>query len=142
MNLWLFLILAPMQILAVYRLTRLMTVDEFPPVLWFRDRVVGGWRPLTEKESDQLDQSIQAGKGVISWQWQEIEGERSRYVHRSRLSNAFLAKLFSCPFCLSFWISAGVVLGAWFGPQDVVVPTLTGLSAWAVGGWLAAQDWS
>lgn len=135
MNLWLFLILAPMQILAVYRLTRLMTVDEFPPLLWFRDKACGGWRPATEKEEARLDkepgQFIRDDEGVLQF-----------YARRSRFSNAFLAKLFSCPFCLSFWISAGVVCGAWFGPVDVVVPVLTGLSAWAVGGWLAGQDWS
>lgn len=142
MNLWLFLALAPMQVLSVYRIARLLTVDEFPPILWFRDKVSGGWRPLTEKETEELDRLIQSGKGLVGWAWQEIDGERNRYVHRSRFSNAFLAKLFSCPFCLSFWISCAVVLGSWFCPTDVVVPVLTLFSAWAVGGWLAAQEWS
>lgn len=136
MNLWLFLILAPMQILAVYRIARFMTVDEFPPILWFRDKVCGGWRPLTEKEQDRLSE------GNDDWAAQEVDGELFRYVVRSKWSNAFLAKLFSCPFCLSFWISCAVVTGSWFGPMNVVVPVLTMFSAWAVGGWLAGQDWS
>lgn len=142
MNVGLFLILAPMQILAVYRLARLMTVDEFPPIVGFRDKVVGGWRPLTEKEANLLDATVKVGVGRVPWKWQEFDGERHRYVERSKWSNAFWAKLFSCPFCLSFWLSIAVVCGSWYGPDPVVVPVLTGFAAWSVGGWLAAQDWS
>lgn len=39
--------------LATYRLTRLVVEDTFPPVLWLRDRVAGGWRPLTLAEHER-----------------------------------------------------------------------------------------
>jgi len=139
MTMWLFLILAPMQILAVYRIARLITVDDFPPIRVFRDNVVGGWREATEDEQERYADARPEDR-VKNYIMRD--GVLEYYALRASWSNAFLAKLFSCPFCISFWIACGVVLGSWFGPVDVVVPVLVGLSAWAVGGWLAGQDWS
>ena len=46
--------------LATYRLTRLVVADTFPPVLWLRDRLAGGWRPLTAKEQEQYVTEVAA----------------------------------------------------------------------------------
>ena len=36
---WLPVLLPVLLVLVVYRLTRLITTDDFPPVLWVRDRL-------------------------------------------------------------------------------------------------------
>lgn len=40
METWLLLLV---MALATYRGTKLIVEDTFPPVLWLRDRLVGGW---------------------------------------------------------------------------------------------------
>lgn len=144
MDTWLLLVLMS---LAVYRLTRLVVEDTFPPVLWVRDRLVGGWRPLTLKEQEtkplpvvEEGQSVtMAGLGQV----QLVDGELHRYLDRARWSPQWLADLLSCPFCASGWIAAGVTGGvwAWLSPSVPLV-LLLWLAAWALGGLLAAQSWA
>lgn len=56
MSAWLLLVLLST---ATYRLTRLVVTDDFPPILWMRDRLVGGWRALTEAEEARVsDQPV------------------------------------------------------------------------------------
>ena len=154
MNPWLFLVLLPAMALTTYRLTRLLVEDVFPPVLWLRDRLVGGWRPLTEKEQSML--TIESpnqwmsvvreprvpNPAVADWHVQEIDGEQQRWARRWKRVPHWLADLLSCPFCASGWIGAGVVAGAWFAPAGLSVPVLCWFSAWALGGILAAQEWA
>lgn len=139
MNPWLFLILLPAMALTTYRLTRLVVADTFPPVLWLRDRLVGGWRPLTGKESEQ---ARSAGLAYMPWKTTAIDDVENRWVERARWVPHWLADLLSCPFCASGWIGAGVVAGAWFAPAGLSVPALCWFSAWAIGGVLAAQEWA
>jgi uncharacterized protein DUF1360 len=136
MNPWLFLVLLVPMALTTYRLTRLLVADDFPPVLWLRDRLVGGWRPLTAKE--------EAAPAAVSWrtQTEEHDGVMERYAVRWRWVPHWLADLLSCPFCASGWIGAGVVAGAWFAPAGLSVPVLCWVSVWALGGILAAQEWA
>lgn len=139
MNPWLFLVLLPAMALTTYRLTRLLVEDTFPPVLWLRDRLVGGWRPLTEKE---LAQARSAGLAYMPWKTTAIDDVENRWVERARWVPYWLADLLSCPFCASGWIGAGVVAGAWFAPAGLSVPVLCWFSVWAIGGVLAAQEWA
>jgi hypothetical protein len=137
MNPWLFLVLLFPMALTTYRLTRLVVADTFPPVLWLRDRLVGGWRPLTEKEWEQLRSA--ASK---PWKTTAIDDVENRWVERGRWVPHWLADLLSCPFCASGWIGAGVVAATWFAPAGLSVPVLCWVTVWAVGGILAAQEWA
>ena len=136
MNPWLFLVLLPAMALTTYRLTRLVVADTFPPVLWLRDRLVGGWRPLTAKEEE--------APVAVPWRNQtaEHDGVMERYIVRWPWVPHWLADLLSCPFCASGWIGAGVVAATWFAPAGASVPVLCWFSAWALGGLTAAQDWA
>lgn len=143
MDLWLLLIVMS---LAVYRLTRLLVADTFPPVLWLRDRLVGGWRPLTLKESEQRIDDARAweDKGKrwpVRWSVQEIDGVENRWVQRSRRSPFWLAELLSCPWCCSGWVALGVTAGTWAW-VGLPVPLLVWLATWALGALLAAQEWA
>lgn len=142
MNLPLLLVL---MALAVYRLTRLVVVDDFPPVLWVRDRLVGGWRPLTTAE-EEIRATPPRNHGsvafpTLSGQVRDIDGVSHRYVKRSRWSPPWLADLLSCPWCASGWVSAAVTAGTW-GVVGLPVPVLVWLAVWAAGALLAAQEWA
>lgn len=149
MNPWLFLVLLPAMALTTYRLTRLVVADTFPPALWLRDRLVGGWRPLTAKEEDRYVTDVAAVvEGPVALPHSELgalmrtDGQVNRYVRRWKWVPHWLADLLSCPFCASGWIGAGVVAATWFAPAGLSVPVLCWFSAWALGGILAAQDWA
>lgn len=139
MNPWLFLVLLPAMALTTYRLTRLVVKDDFPPALWVRDRLVGGWRPLSSKESAQVRS---AGLPPMGWMTTTIDDVDHRWVERKAWVPHWLADLLSCPFCASGWIGMVVVAATWFAPAGLSVPVLCWFSAWAIGGIVAAQDWA
>jgi hypothetical protein len=137
MSTWLLTLL---MVLAVYRLTRLIVKDDFPPVLWLRDRMVGGWRPLTEKERSRLgspglpvDQvrDVDYGDGPVG----------SRYVVRARWVPGWLADLLSCPWCASGWIALGMTVAVAF-TVGVPAPVLVWPAVWGGGALLASRRWS
>ncbi len=126
MDLWLLLIVMS---LATYRLTRLTVRDTFPPVLWVRDRLAGGWRPLTEPEME---------KGLSGV---DVDGVKQTYVRRAKWSPYWLAELVSCSWCASGWISLAVTAGTW-GAVGLPVPLLIWPAVWAAGSLLASRDWA
>jgi hypothetical protein len=143
MDLWLLLVVMS---LAVYRGTRLVVEDTFPPVLWLRDRLAGGWRELTQGEfkdhpvpplDDDADLVDVAGLGSVT----SIDGRMHRYIERARWSPQWLGELVSCPWCASGWVAAGVTAGTW-AVVGLPVPLLVWGAVWAVGALLAAQDWA
>ena len=142
MDLWLLLLVMS---LATYRLTRLIVADAFPPVLWMRDRLVGGWRPLTLKESEanplpvlEEGQSVTLARiGGLTM----VDGEVQRYAQRWRQSPFWLAELLSCPWCASGWIAAGVTAGTW-ATVGLPIPLLVWPAVWGAGAVLAAQEWA
>lgn len=150
METWLLLLVMS---LATYRLTRLFVADTFPPVLWLRDRIVGGWRPLTEKERAKLTienpnqwmsvvrEPRVPNPAVADWHVQEIDGEEQRWVQRWRRSPFWLAELISCPWCASGWVALGVTAGVW-AVVGLPVPVLVWFATWAVGALLAGQEWA
>lgn len=123
--------------LASYRLTRLVVKDTFPPVLWLRDLLAGGWRPLTDKEWGL----VRSGKTDHVRPTREIDGVESRYVHRARWSPYWLAELITCPWCASAYVSAAVVAGTWWA-TGLPVPFLVWASVWAGSALLASQEWA
>jgi hypothetical protein len=141
METWLLLLVMS---LATYRLTRLVVEDVFPPALWLRDRLAGGWRPLTEAESEVV--RGRAGtpdetKAILDAGFAEIDGVTHRYVRRWRWVPQWIADLLSCPWCASGWIALAVTAGTWAW-VGLPVPLLVWPAVWAVGALIAAQEWA
>lgn len=129
--------------LAIYRLTRLIVADTFPPVLWLRDRLAGGWRPLSSSEQRDYDywQAQPEELRQSSFVVQEIDEVPHRWVTRVRWSPDWLADLVSCPWCASGWVALGVTAGVW-ATVGLPVPLLVWLATWAVGALIASQEWA
>jgi hypothetical protein len=140
MDLWLLLIVMS---LATYRLTRLVVEDVFPPVLWVRDRIAGGWRPLSSREQLDYDYWQAQPKELrqASFVVQEIDDVPQRWVTRARWSPDWLADLVSCPWCASGWVALGVTAGVW-ASVGLAVPLLVWPAVWGAGALLAAQEWA
>lgn len=119
-----------------YRLTRLVVKDTFPPVLWLRDRLAGGWRPLTDGEWRE----IRSGKGESLKPFEVIKDVQNRWITRAKWSPDWLAELITCPWCASAYVS-----GALTGITDCVIgiqwPWLVGIAVWAVAAPVTARDW-
>jgi len=127
--------------LATYRCTRLVVKDDFPPVLWARDRLVGGWRPLTTAEQETV--RAQPG-GNQPFPMQEIDGIPHRWNTRRSWSPAWLADLISCPWCASGWVSLIITLYTWaitdgFGWTALL---LWWLAVWASASLIASKSWA
>ena len=129
------LVLLVLLSLSTYRLTRLVVTDTFPPVLWARDRLVGGWRELTERE-----EAVRA-KYPYLWTVEVIDGVEHRYVEPVPWSPYWLRELLSCPWCASGWLSLGLV-GLAALSVSVPLPGLVWLASWGLGALLASQDWA
>lgn len=142
MDLWLLLIV---MALATYRLTRLVVADTFPPVLWLRDRLVGGWRPLTLKEREAAPLPVledgETATNTLFGVVMMTDGETHRYVNRARWVPHWLTELLSCPWCASGWVALVVTAGTW-AVVGLPVPLLVWPAVWAAGALLATQDWA
>lgn len=118
---------------AAYRLTRLITKDTFPPVLWLRDRLAGGWRNMTDAEWHERRKP-----GGPDW---PMNDQKQRYVYRAKWSPDWLAELITCPWCASAYVSACVV-----GVTDIITglawPWLMTLAVWAVAALVASKEWA
>lgn len=104
---------------AVWRVTRLIVTDVFPPAAWLR-------RHLTGEDVDYRAPDGTTAQGHIgpdSW----VPG--------------WLEELWGCPWCVSVWVSAAIV-GAvvWLVPGGVPVPWLVWPAVSGAGGWLAARE--
>lgn len=143
-----------------YRLTVLVVRDTFPPVLWVRDRIVGGWRPMTGKEHDQYRNAprVKIGQSVSQWKladdvpsWMktvqsiDFEGVRgtqeSRWVDRASWVPGWLSELMSCPWCASGWIALVLACtGAAQGFYAWNVLWMVWGAVWAVAALMAVKD--
>lgn len=134
--------------LAAYRLTRLVTRDTFPPVLWLRDRLAGGPRQPSRAElyhpsyPNDLEPGCSRAVPGLKGIWY-LGNDGETLVHRAPVSWSphWLGELITCPWCASAYVS-----GALVAVTDVVyglpVPWLTGLAVWAVAALLAGQEWA
>jgi len=146
---------------ASYRITRLITKDTFPPILWLRDRIAGGWRPLTPKEWDQFlaakREPLLSGtvmkladdipgwmKSVKSIDFEGARGtQEARYVTRASWSPYWLAELLSCPWCASAYASAGLTAyGACLDWYTWPMALLVWLYAWGIAAMVASKEWA
>lgn len=137
-------------VIAVYRLTRLGVKDDFPPVLWLRDKLAGGWRPLTPKEVQQKadwdavhanDPHAPQPEYLTYGAQMDIGGVPNRYVRRAAWSPYWLAELISCPWCLSGWLS-GAVTALLDINQSIPDPVLFGFAVWGGAALLASRKWA
>jgi len=127
-------------VLASYRLTRLVVRDTFPPVLWLRDRLAGGWRPLTDLEQHTLHTLRGSPKHAeLKTVW-AVDGEQ-RYVYRWKYSPFWLAELITCPWCASAYVSGAVVAGTWW-TVGLPVPVLLWPAVWGGAALIASQEWA
>lgn len=133
-------LLVSLMVLAVFRLTRLVVNDDFPPVLWLRDRLVGGWRPLTEKEWA----AVRDRDTVTAFKVQDVDHGHgpvgSRYLTRARWVPQWLADLLSCPWCASGWIALGLTVGVAL-TVGVPAPLIVWPAVWGGGALLASRQW-
>ena len=98
--------------LAVYRLTRLVTKDSFPPILRAREWLLRRWpsedTELGESEwSEHLSGWVEVPRpeGVRAWEWER------RWVP---VEPHWLGELITCVYCASIWLAGLVVAGrAW-----------------------------
>jgi hypothetical protein len=129
MPIWLTFVL---MVLAAYRLSRLIVRDTFPPVLWVRDRLAGGWRPMTpeEKAAGMIPpQDVDFGHGLTP----------AVYRKRASWSPYWLAELLSCTWCASGWIS-GAVTAAVAITVGLPSPWLVGPAVWGASAWILSQE--
>lgn len=130
---------------AAYRLTRLITKDDFPPVLWVRDRIAGGWRNLTATEQRMLFGGVlPADKHMeLRKTWSVNKEGTQRYVYRWHRVPDWLADLVSCPWCASAYVSGTLVLlFDLYVPGGLPVPYLHGVAVWAGASLLASREWA
>lgn len=133
--------------LATFILTKLVVDLDFPPVLWLRRRVVGGWRMPTLAETyherypvGELEEGITRnvrGLGLCTL----IDGQIRMWDTREQKIPFFFAELMSCPWCTAGWLAAGVTGGTWLA-VGFPVPVLIWLAVWALGALLAQHDYA
>lgn len=137
-DVWLLLIVMS---LATYRLTRLVVEDDFPPVLWMRRKIAGGWVPVKESDSAAPRPPTPVSVPSLSVPPRLIDGVLHRYVRRSKWSPQWLADLVSCSWCAGGWVAAAVVAGT-DAAVGLPAPVLVWPAVWALGSLLASQDWA
>lgn len=135
---------------AAYRLTRLLVKDTFPPVLWLRDRLAGGWRPLTPAEwravrgftpaTQRVRLKPGPGQPDTGLQTQDIDGKTHRWVEKRPWAPDWLSELITCPWCASAYVSGAVVAVADL-THGIPVPWLMGFAVWAGAAILASREW-
>ncbi len=140
------LLLLAVLSLTAYRATRLVTRDTFPPVLWLRDRLAGGWRPLSMAEAEEMSRLNRSNTVAYrqlreAWSYREIDDEPHRYVRRASWSPAWLAELITCPWCASAYVS-GALVAATDLTYGLPVPWLMGGAVWALSALLASREWA
>lgn len=128
-----------LMVLTAYRATRLITKDDFPPLLWLRDRLAGGWRPLTEKEWVQW-RAAPALKPK-PFPVQSVDDTTQRWVERKSWSPHWLAELVTCPWCASAYLSGALTLAVDL-TVGLPVPWLVGPAVWAATALLASREWA
>lgn len=126
--------------LTAYRVTRLAVRDDFPPVLWLRDRLVGGWRRLTPTEWETFRQpGVRSALRVADVDTGDGQGKQAAvWVYRKAWVPGWLAELLGCPWCVSAYVS-GALTAATDLTVGVPVPWLTAGAVWALAAMLASR---
>ena len=132
--------------LTAYRVTRLITRDTFPPVLWLRDRLAGGEREPTRAEvyHENYPNDVEYGchKSVpgLKGLWTRSEdGDVVVWRSHWKYSPHWLAELITCPWCASAYV-AGALTAAVDVTYGIPIPWLIGPAVWAVAAVLASRE--
>lgn len=95
------------DLLAVYRLTRLVTTDVFPPILAVRGWILRRWPDEETQFGDsevqvieELDQAVVGKVPVVPYKMGWWVAARPHW----------LGELITCPWCASVWLAGAVAL--------------------------------
>lgn len=132
--------------LATFILTKLVVDLDFPPIVWLRGQVIGGWQPLSSTQKMDPKNKPASPVGIhtedgLNPGIQVFDGEPYWYIVRRHWIPYFFAGLVECPWCVSGWLSAGLVTGTW-AVTGLPVPLLYWPSVWALGALLAQHDYA
>ena len=126
--------------LAVYRLTRLITVDGFPPIRRAREWVLRRW---PSEDTELAESEMVEATSITAAEWVEIErpAETAAWNWERRwvaLSPHWLGELVTCAWCVSVY-AAGLVVAA-RALVSVWGYVSLALAFSAVAGWLSRFD--
>lgn len=88
--------------LAVYRLSRLVTTDTFPPIKAARDWVLLRWPSATDDYAEAFTSDI----GPVNAAGRPVFRERDTWWASEP---HWLGELVTCIYCSSVWVAAGVL---------------------------------
>lgn len=121
--------------LATYRLTRLVTTDDFPPVLKAREWILNRW---PSDDTEWRESAIEEVKVEI------VELPRHPDIPASRWERTWipmephwLGKLITCAWCASMWIGGLVVALHFLVPAFWYLSYVLAFSA--VTGWITSK---
>jgi hypothetical protein len=109
MSFWLLFVLMSV---ACFRLTRLAVKDDFPPILWARNKIID-MKP---------DHQVILRDGSPSY-----------------MDHWWFGSLVSCMWCASAYISGGIVIAVWL-TQGLPLPILWWFAVWGAGAWLVSRS--
>jgi hypothetical protein len=89
------IVMLALLLVTIWRLTRLLVVDEFPPLRLLRERIIDTFGYVNENGELTRGRRL----GGLGWS---------------------IAYLWTCPWCMSVWVGAGLVwLQNWLYPGSV-----------------------
>ena len=91
--------------LAAARITRLVGVDDFPPIRTLREKLLGRFPSGDTVWTEQPDQPETVWVAEVGWVAVEPH---------------WLGELIVCPWCTGFWISVAAVVAYGYAPGPVV----------------------
>lgn len=111
--------------LACARVTRLVIKDDWPPLLWARERIVNARPPVparvsyVEPPGQYLDEPL--------------------LQTRTHWNFWYVGELVTCPWCASAYVSGVGVLIVW-ALRGLPLPVLCWLAVWYAAAWLLAHE--
>ena len=113
--------------LAVFRLTRLVTTDTFPPIKALRDRLLAKWPTDDTEFTDEWVRQTATG-------WETTGGAEVEYFdgYYHPVAPSRWSELLTCSWCASVWcaaltVGAWLLLPAWF-EHVLLVPALSAVA--------------
>jgi hypothetical protein len=124
-NAWLLLVL---MCVTVWRLTRLVTTDQFPLIMIPREAVILFLHPAYAEDTSRDKYVAKRGRQPVNHM-----GEFGRTI----------AYLIACDWCMSFWVSLIVTYSVWYNTPwftHWMMAVLYGTTAAGFAGWFASKN--